>query len=245
MTTWITPKTNWSATDRYNLSDAQRIWNNLAFLKEKAIEYYGTETPYGSLKFYKEVYDSGRYYNFYTLLDLSPDTFTVHAGSSYYAGFIDFIAYDSDNLWTLARLVALTALKNSGRDLFYYTHGDDYFLDYYVSGHSHGYVGYYSQMEVQYTDEGWVYISPPNEDTYLRDMVFTWWYWYDQHTGQHARTADTLPKMNRTNSHGNAVFNVGSLERLNNTPFWTYAELNLIESKELQVYMILQDALNF
>jgi len=37
---WITPKTDWSKTDRFNIEDYNRIKNNLAHLHERAQELY-------------------------------------------------------------------------------------------------------------------------------------------------------------------------------------------------------------
>lgn len=37
---WSEPKTNWVQSDRFNFSDYNRIKNNIAYLKEIAIEIY-------------------------------------------------------------------------------------------------------------------------------------------------------------------------------------------------------------
>lgn len=37
---WSDPKTNWVQSDRFNFSDYNRIKNNIAYLKERAIEIY-------------------------------------------------------------------------------------------------------------------------------------------------------------------------------------------------------------
>ena len=37
---WSEPKTNWVQSDRFNFSDYNRIKNNIAYLKERAIEIY-------------------------------------------------------------------------------------------------------------------------------------------------------------------------------------------------------------
>lgn len=37
---WIQPKTNWTASDRFNISDYNRIKGNLDFLKDKAETLY-------------------------------------------------------------------------------------------------------------------------------------------------------------------------------------------------------------
>lgn len=37
---WSKPKTNWVQSDRFNFSDYNRIKNNIAYLKERAIEIY-------------------------------------------------------------------------------------------------------------------------------------------------------------------------------------------------------------
>lgn len=37
---WSEPKTNWVQSDKFNFSDYNRIKNNIAYLKERAIEIY-------------------------------------------------------------------------------------------------------------------------------------------------------------------------------------------------------------
>lgn len=37
---WIEPKTDWISTDRFNISDFNRIKNNLLWLKERAVSLY-------------------------------------------------------------------------------------------------------------------------------------------------------------------------------------------------------------
>lgn len=37
---WITPKTDWTASDRFNISDYNRIKNNIAWLREAGIDVY-------------------------------------------------------------------------------------------------------------------------------------------------------------------------------------------------------------
>ena len=36
MSEWITPKTNWEPSDKFNFTDYNRIRNNLIYLKERA-----------------------------------------------------------------------------------------------------------------------------------------------------------------------------------------------------------------
>lgn len=41
MATWTTPKTNWTDTDRFNISDFNRIKNNLQYLHDESEIIYG------------------------------------------------------------------------------------------------------------------------------------------------------------------------------------------------------------
>lgn len=41
MATWITPKTDWTAEDRFNYKDYNRIKNNLTYLWEQASDIWG------------------------------------------------------------------------------------------------------------------------------------------------------------------------------------------------------------
>lgn len=38
---WITPKTDWVASDRFNITDYNRIRNNISFLHEEAVKVFG------------------------------------------------------------------------------------------------------------------------------------------------------------------------------------------------------------
>ena len=38
---WITPKTDWTATDRFNISDFNRIKNNIEYLHTEAVKIFG------------------------------------------------------------------------------------------------------------------------------------------------------------------------------------------------------------
>lgn len=41
MAEWITPKTDWVATDRFNISDYNRIKNNLQYIHDESEKIYG------------------------------------------------------------------------------------------------------------------------------------------------------------------------------------------------------------
>ena len=45
---WQEPKTDWTADDYFNLSDYNRIKNNIAYLRELALEVY-TEFPWNDM----------------------------------------------------------------------------------------------------------------------------------------------------------------------------------------------------
>lgn len=38
---WITPKTDWVTSDRFNITDYNRIRNNISFLHEEAVKVFG------------------------------------------------------------------------------------------------------------------------------------------------------------------------------------------------------------
>lgn len=39
---WIEPKTDWAITDSFNFEDYNRIKNNIAYLRERALSFYST-----------------------------------------------------------------------------------------------------------------------------------------------------------------------------------------------------------
>lgn len=74
MATWTTPKTNWTGADRFNISDFNRIKNNLQYLHDESENIFGE----------------------YTIIDMGSDI-------SSYAGFWDVDLFNAieNNLQTI------------------------------------------------------------------------------------------------------------------------------------------------
>lgn len=99
---WTTPKTNWNQGDHFNLEDAVRIADNIAYLKDMAAEIYPQTELYGIV--YRDEYNNISYYS---LWDLVVSNIRVYSGSSFDYGYIRFVYMDKANLLALLKLYYL------------------------------------------------------------------------------------------------------------------------------------------
>lgn len=65
---WQEPKTDWTADDYFNLSDYNRIKNNIAYLRELALEVY-TEFPWNDMGADKNSYTEYPYADEFNTLE--------------------------------------------------------------------------------------------------------------------------------------------------------------------------------
>lgn len=99
---WHTPKTDWKETDRFNISDFNRIKNNLIYLHELSEELqrnYSMPDMGDDITDYKPYWDVKKFNLFETNLDLINDhIFTVDygMGQTFYENGI-FIKWDELN----------------------------------------------------------------------------------------------------------------------------------------------------
>lgn len=99
---WTTPKTNWNQGDHFNLEDAVRIADNIAYLKDMAAEIYPQTELYGIA--YRGYYNN---LDYYCLWDLVVSNIRVYSGSSFDYGYIRFVYGDKANLLALLKLYYL------------------------------------------------------------------------------------------------------------------------------------------
>ncbi len=62
---WITPKTDWVSTDRFNITDFNRIRNNMIWLYEKSVEIFGPVYPLDDMGEAYDVNDDDSYRGFW------------------------------------------------------------------------------------------------------------------------------------------------------------------------------------
>ena len=99
---WTTPKKSWNQGDHFNLEDAVRIADNIAYLKDMAAEIYPQTELYGIA--YRGYYNNRDYY---CLWDLVVSNIRVYSGSSFDYGHIRFVSRDKANLLALLKLYYL------------------------------------------------------------------------------------------------------------------------------------------
>lgn len=93
---WTTPKTNWQATDRFNITDFNRIKNNLLyFLQDDTyVKYSETVTPIADMTSYEPIYNVDDFNTIETWLDMIASAYGQDFGlrKTFYANgvFIDF-----------------------------------------------------------------------------------------------------------------------------------------------------------
>lgn len=115
--TWIEPKTDWSATDRFNIEDYNRIKNNLEYLHEKAVElylYFGIYSMNDIEDGYKAYWNADDFNAFERNLDLiNQNIYTQDFGASqtFYPNGI-FIGADELNRIESATISAKGILDN-------------------------------------------------------------------------------------------------------------------------------------
>lgn len=83
---WTTPKTNWAKTDFFNLSDYNRIKNNLVYLKTLANEIYASfDIPDlgGDISDYEHIWTPSEFNNMETALEniFNASSLTISIGS--------------------------------------------------------------------------------------------------------------------------------------------------------------------
>ena len=99
---WVNPKTNWTANDYYNIEDAERIINNIEYLRERAKQLYPSEIvgflPRGIIE--GTMYFKG--------IDLSPNDTNMEVETGITIGeYMRLSAYDDINYLTLFKLSML------------------------------------------------------------------------------------------------------------------------------------------
>lgn len=157
---WTTPKTNWNQGDHFNLEDAVRIADNIAYLKDMAAEIYPQTELYGLV--YRGYYNN---LDYYCLWDLVVSNIRVYSGSSFDYGYIDFVYRDKANLLALLKLYYLAEKEvTTVTDVpcSYYT--SEGWTPRYYSGYAARYIPSYHQTYTSLWSHVFSnYVRPPME----------------------------------------------------------------------------------
>lgn len=102
---WVTPKTNWSSSNYYNLEDAQRIADNICYLLDMARNIYS-----GNINCLvnrrRKTSPGGIFYGL--LENVNVANMTVYDSSRYSRSMTSWLIYDAGNLETLVKLMMLS-----------------------------------------------------------------------------------------------------------------------------------------
>ena len=231
--TWITPKTDWTPNDYYNLEDAQRIAGNICHLRDMARSIYGNHLitcftiRYAASD--KTVYFCGR-------SSISPYSISVAQPSEYSLGMTSWLDLDAKNFDALAELIMLSKEPEPTTHSGYYI-SDNYNIrypegPYWTCNNEDSIVNVKDYLGhtgvIDFVDSPFTAIWG---NTFAISLpVNAYWYHHPVarrpgYTGDDLEQCDTM-------SHASAW-------RLYNEQFYTSVVLNHLESKILEVYNLL------
>lgn len=204
--TWITPKTDWTADDYYNLEDAQRIAGNIMHLKDMAAEIYPSSANIRLLLLREIYYSSGVAYNYYGLWTVTITGMQIVYPESY--NYTDLLLCDYNNYLTLMKLILLSEAPAVET----ITAADRVYIPYTIN-HS-------SPTSYQFTGEAIRQkINGPGTSA---DPLNAFWFNLTNYNNR------CVCYSNWDNPGGRASMVVGNY-RLENARFWLNTELNNIE----------------
>ena len=102
---WVTPKTNWSSSNYYNLEDAQRIADNICYLLDMAKDIYSGNINC-LINRRRKTASGGIFYG--VLENVNVADMTVRDSSKYSRSMTDWLSNDATNFVTLFKLTALS-----------------------------------------------------------------------------------------------------------------------------------------
>ena len=210
MPTWVTPKTNWIATDYFNLADGNRIAGNIEYLRDRCAGIF----PSNSISLLLYRLTSASNYAMYSELEITLSTLSI---TQYTRGYTAFSSSEQNNWYTALVLYILwTEFKNHGYVFLYYS------ADGSNKAAIDSNVGSSSSWVPRYWYEGYGNLIYNNDQTAngYRDYFFRH-YWatpsnYPFEMEQYAASGKNFTRQILTNP-------------LQNKPFWTYQDLNTIE----------------
>ena len=208
---WVTPKVNWTANDYYNLEDANRIYGNIEYLKNRLGEIFPSDTV--TLLLFRQRSNSG--FNMWSQFNITLSS--LPSLSTYSRGYTAFASSEEKNWYNALVLGILWQLFRSNNYEFPYISGD-----YYVDSA----IGTGSSWHPSYAYEGYGYPYSIQAPTML-DYVFLLFrsYWIS------GNIPSNYPfNLEMYAGSGKSWTRMDYSEPLQNKKFWTYEDLNGIET---------------
>lgn len=217
---WVTPKTNWRNGDYYNAEDVDRISGNLSYIKSLASQIY-PEDPVLLLAFNSASGNS----KYCTWLNLEISNINIYGVNDYLTGEGEYTLtyFDTKNIYALYKLKLLYTIYHASNDMvpyvqtsqkIYIDNSQEYYTGcgYYLGNGSSGF------FDNDHASESGKYWGSPYGigDAYKIRLPFNFSHF----------TSDPVYEVRGSNFA--AV--------LANQRFWTYQELNAIESDILTLY---------
>lgn len=218
---WTTPKTDWNQGDHFNLDDYIRINDNISYLKDMAAEIYPQSELY-AICFRERYQKTGESYrNYYTLMNMVVAKMQTYPSKnynpdryySYDYGRIDFLSRD--------RPVLLTLLKLDYLSLYGVTTVTDVLCSDNMSGTDY----FYSGNAINYSYSSTTFLPYAN-----------FWTKMFGSTVRAPMSGFELSSWSGSSWSGHSYITIAAGYPLGNEPFWSYAELNTIESRILTIY---------
>ena len=208
---WVTPKVNWTANDYYNLEDANRIYGNIEYLKNRLANIFPSDTV--TLLLFRQRSNSG--YNMYSQFNITLSR--LPSLSTYSRGYTTFASSEERNWFNALVLSILWRLYWSNNNAFPYVTGI------YVDSA----IGTGSSWQPSYTYEGYGYVwntSAPTIPDYVAALFNSAWW-----------MGGTIPSnypfsLEMYAGSGKSWTRMDYSEPLQNKKFWTYQDLNSIET---------------
>lgn len=217
---WTTPKTNWNQGDYFNLEDYIRINDNLAYLKDMAAEIYPQSELY-AICFRERYQKTGESYrNYFTLMDMVVAKMQTYQSKNYNPN--RYYSYDYGHFRFLShdQPVLLTLLKLDYLSLYGVTTVENVLCSANMSGTDYFYSGY----AINYSYSSTTFLPYAN--------------FWSKMFGSSIRSPFTGFEVYAVGTHTSpySLMRNTSGYPLANEPFWSYAELNTIESRILTIY---------
>lgn len=219
---WVTPKTNWSSGNYYNLEDAQRIADNICYLLEMARNIYSGNI--NCLVNRRRKTSSGGI--FYGLLEnVNVANMTVYDSSNYSRSMTSWLSYDAENLETLVKLMMLSYQAEP-------TTGAGRWIDYDTSDFIDGYydpaicANSVSSGTFNYVDKDPLYALWEPQGTVTQgtsDKIPVYTTWHETYNSSYQKRICIV-----------TIYSQPGI--CQGGPFWNYKTLNAIEQTIKNVY---------
>ena len=218
---WITPKIDWTADDYYNLEDAQRIAGNICYLKDMAVEIYGSN-HYDILVKRVGKYLNGKWVAWYGLVsNVSVPSINTTPPSYYRHTTVDFLYDDYTNFLALMYLNGISVSPEV-------KYVENYSIYYNIDTSQPPITTNFTYTGNCIVDDRVGYTAPPTATTPLQCMLGTT---TKEGTVVNPENMSPLSTSWRNKLGTATIRTIQDFDKMRNTPFWNHITLNYLENK--------------